>query len=214
MDGFDAYRFFKVIQLHFKQKSYDIVKYGYSNKRFGMDAYMKNASGVQYHYEKLATRFDDATTLQRYIASQFFYQTTLHITAISDPKQDDCAAKWGLFTKYNNAKEYWFKEDLDKLNLPEDLKPIGDNIPKLMMSVSKGVISPYTPIMINMYCNRKYFDALDYVLGADHIIWSDYANRFRKMQMFIPPVSDTKYNSLRDTLTEAIKSSKHTQTHT
>jgi hypothetical protein len=176
LEGYDAYRFYVAVKMHFESPTYDIIKYNYKTST-NHKAFWKRKD--KYFFSKTASRFNTAPELVTYFVSFF----------ISDIKWiGDMIEHEKVFTEYQKRVQslsYTFSSDINKLS--EKVSAFDD--------MFRATDSPY-PILIDQYLQGEIcietVVILDQLTGfiakvgvTDNIIWPDMSRRIQKYSTFV-----------------------------
>lgn len=179
MSGFNCYKTFAAMALHFNTDSYDFFKYRGAVKR---SAAAFESHKDAWRYEKLAKDYPDPEELRLFMACNF----------VSDEK-----LKWvgGLLTpeateRYRQTRgaldslRRWFKQELDKffrLYTQDDLLSV-ENTPVLARLCLQGLASPLLLVLID----RSVIRFLPYWQSAsNNDVVRSLSTRLMKYQPFV-----------------------------
>jgi hypothetical protein len=192
MNGYDAYKTYQAVRLHFVNNDFDYFKYGGNSKTSELAF---NARKDKYTFHKVA-RVIGEKELPYFFAINFL-------------KRDGKAWIAGMlqeeaFTVFKNWKDWQdkrsenFIKDLKKLagrlEKFEDIIVVKDNqFPELLNLVFQNEISYDTLIILDHYI--KLLHGWDKKIDDD-FIWSDFYKKFNKYKPFFlhyAPLSDPYY---------------------
>lgn len=206
--GYDAFRYYRSIYIHYDRPSFDVRKYGYNSSVASEKNY--NREKAKYHYEKLASSFETRRGLCHYIGVCLYYNPGMYITELSDPERFD--AIWKKYRKFMSAPEQNCKNDIQAafrgLQSVSDVLKGSDSLLPLFadrISADDGT-SCYTGIMMNR--THNWFDRVDESVGETHIIWESIRERLLKLEAFVFFKDDAKYMSIRDSIRDSIEDAK------
>jgi len=178
-DGYDAYKYYMAVKMHFESDSYDIIKYNYKtsgNER----AFWKRKD--KYHFAKVARRIDNLDELIGFFVAGFISGKKW----VGDMLADD--THWSAYQKRHQSLTYTFTEDLNKLSEEvdsfDDLFKITDDSPYPMVIdryLSEDICLE-TLVILNQL--TKF---LDNVVVTDTIVFPDVSKRVRKYSTFVSP---------------------------
>lgn len=203
-EGYDAFRYYRTISIHYKQTRFDVRKYGYDTKIVSR-ARFENEN-AKYHYGKLASYFRSRRGLCHFIGVCLYHDPSLYITELSDPDKFD--HNWKSYKKFMSAPEHHCKNDIQNafggLHTKSDvLKGSNSNLPRFVDLVSENKDTCcYTAIVMNK--TFRWFDVVDKSVGETHIIWENVRDRLLKLEAFVFFKETAKYDSIRTSIYDAI----------
>lgn len=136
-DPFEIYKMYQALKLHFNTENYDYFKYNGKTK-VSETAFQTNKD--KYAFVKLSRLCSD-TELPFYAAAYYQQKQKIWIRDLIGEEAQDIYKKW---TKQQQSRMYFFKEDLCKLqdiDFGESLKVIDGQSPELLTMVYQGEIS-------------------------------------------------------------------------
>lgn len=110
LSGYDAYRIYNSIQLHFTSVNYSYTQTRSPISKFSLESYQKRAD--RYQYEKLGRNFPNKSSFEDFCACWFFQEKGKSWVGEADPY--NCPA-YTTFRAYMGAKLYFFERDLKEL---------------------------------------------------------------------------------------------------
>lgn len=208
-NGYDAFRYYKSIKLHYDTDGFDVRKYGYNSKVTGKKFYEK-ARGAPYHYDKLASKFKTKRGLCHYIGIVMYHNPSIFILDLGDIHRHEMV--WAGYKKFMASPEQHVKNDLDcafgGLQDPKDVLGCPDkhNVPKFVDMISTGGTYAYTAIMLNKVFG--WYGKIDNVIGDDHVIWQRMRERLLNLEAFVYFKDPAKYNSVGKKVKDSIAEAK------
>lgn len=199
--GYDVFRFYKTLKLHFNQKSYCAVKYGYNTKMVSRVAY-ERIGKQSYMYDKLAKQFNTRIGVHRYIACQLFWDSSAFIGNINDLKFGDNMDRWVPFKQFLRTPDYFIRDSLVSL---QDYYTIQDIIygtsKTLPVIVTKGMNhkNHFAYIASALIHHTEWDSKVDEI--NSNIIWDMTRDRLKNLSPFVTGSKDpTKYNATKEIL--------------
>jgi len=178
--GFEAYKLYSALKLHFTSTSYDFIKYG-GKTNVSQDSFLRNKS--KYSFYKLSRKYSMEELKNFYIAN-FVYGDSSWVGEMTGPNGEEVYKKW---QKINQSLTYRFENDLgNMLNeldyADEMLKPINGQHPYLLREVMSGSIAVETLVILNDIMN--FFPIWDKKI-SDDVIWPNWKMKVEKYTPFI-----------------------------
>jgi hypothetical protein len=196
--GFEAYKLYMAIKLHFTSNSYDFFKYN-SKTNVTQSTFLKNKS--KYQFYKLARKYSLIDLRDFYVAN--FLEGDKWVGDMNTADGEQVYTKW---QKVQQSLTYTFENDIiylfDKYKPAEMFKTSG-NYPNLLNELMENNIHIETLVYMNMIMGflpvwKKEID--------DDIIWPNWEIKLRKYQPFI--FDENKIQKFEDILREKIKDAK------
>ena len=199
MNGFEVYKIYLAIKLHFtsKKQSYDFHKHnGRTTARLATFTKRRD----RYFFHKLSKSYNDKSAVDYFVAN-FVSNTNLWVGDIIGKTGDDNYKQW---SKKLEALHYYYDQDIDYI-LGRDIK-FDD-----LFLVKKGQHPPILKMFLSKRINFETFLILDEILSfskqlnkniSEKVLWPKLYDR---MIRYKPVLRDnvTKYKkSLRDKLKE------------
>lgn len=182
MDGYQAYRYFMAVRLHFTTDKYDVFEKNgrVTGKRSTFEN--RNDRGL---FEKLASKFSADKDLIQYFTANFAYGNT---SVIYSTESDDYYDVW---IKRKQSIGRIFEIDMltiqrhleNNKKLYNDLYSIEEYSPELLSLYLGKKISLETMVILNDFEN--YLDKWEPLI----MLWKDEFRLIRKVKKFV------KYNS-------------------
>lgn len=180
LDGYDAYRYYMAVKMHFESESYDILKYNYKtsvNER----AFWKRRD--KYHFSKVANKFNDVSELISFFVANFVNGKKW----VGDMLTDE--TPWTEFQKRHQSLSYTFEQDLNTLSEQvdesfDDLFKVTNDSPYPMVVDRYLAGDVCIETLVILYQLTKF---LDHVKVADTIVYPDVSKKVRKYATFVSP---------------------------
>ncbi len=203
MNGFEVYKVYLAIKLHFTSKgqSYDFHKHnGRTTAR--LETFTKRRD--RYYFHRLSKSYDNKSIVD-YFLSNFVSNTNLWVGDISGKTGDD---NYKLWTKKIEALHYYYEQDIDYIIEKMTTKNIKFN--DLFLSVD-GQHPPIVKMFLSKKINFETLIILDDILKftkklnkniTEKVLWPKLFDRMKRYKPFLS-YNITKYKiSLRDKLKE------------
>ena len=203
MNGFEVYKTYLAIKLHFTSKgqSYDFHKHN-GRTTAGLETFTKRRD--RYFFHKLSKSYNDSTIVD-YFVSNFVSNTNLWVGDIIGKSGDETYKHW---SKKLEALHYYYEQDIDYIIERMTTKDIKFN--DLFLSVGGQ-----HPTIIKMFLAKKInFETLiilDDILRftkklnkdiTEKVLWPKMFDRMKRYKPFLS-YNITKYKiSLRDKMKE------------
>ena len=197
MNGFEIYKIYLAIKLHFtsKNQSYDFHKHlGRTTARLATFTKRRD----RYFFHKLSKSYNDKSAVDYFVAN-FVSNTNLWVGDIIGKTGDDNYKQW---TKKLEALHYYYEQDIDYI-LGKDIK-FDD-----LFLVKKGQHPPILKMFLSKRINFETFLILDDILSfskqlnkniSEKVLWPKLYDRMIRYKPFIK-YNVTKYKkTLRDKL--------------
>ena len=199
MNGFEVYKIYLAIKLHFtsKNQSYDFHKHnGRTTARLATFTKRRD----RYFFHKLSKSYNDKSIVD-YFLSNFVSNTNLWVGDIIGKSGDDHYKQW---TKKVEALHYYYEQDLDYML---ERKIEFDDI----FTSKDGQHPPILKMFLSKRINFETFIILDDILSftkqlnkniKEKVLWPKLYDRMIRYKPFLK-YNVTKYKkSLRDKLKE------------
>ena len=199
MNGFEVYKIYLAIKLHFtsKKQSYDFHKHlGRTTARLATFTKRRD----RYFFHKLSKSYNNSTIVD-YFLSNFVSNTNLWVGDIIGKSGDDHYKQW---TKKVEALHYYYEQDLDYML---ERKIEFDDI----FTSKDGQHPPILKMFLSKRINFETFIILDDILSftkqlnkniTEKVLWPKLYDRMIRYKPFLK-YNVTKYKkSLRDKLKE------------
>jgi len=197
MNGFEIYKIYLAIKLHFtsKNQSYDFHKHlGRTTAR--LETFTKRRD--RYFFHKLSKSYNDKSAIDYFVAN-FVSNTNLWVGDIIGKTGDDNYKQW---SKKLEALHYYYEQDIDYI-LGRDIK-FDD-----LFLVKKGQHPPILKMFLSKRINFETFLILDEILSFskqlnkninEKVLWPKLYDRMIRYKPFIK-YNVTKYKkTLKDKL--------------
>mgnify|MGYP001299720101 FL=1 len=203
MNGFEVYKIYLAIKLHFtsKNQSYDFHKHnGRTTAR--LETFTKRRD--RYFFHKLSKSYNDSTIVD-YFVSNFVSNTNLWVGDIIGKSGDETYKHW---SKKLEALHYYYEQDIDYIIERMIAKDIKFN--DLFLSTG-GQHPPIVKMFLSKKINFETLVILDDILKftkklnkdiTEKVLWPKLFDRMKRYKPFLS-YNITKYKiSLRDKLKE------------
>ena len=197
MNGFEIYKIYLAIKLHFtsKNQSYDFHKHlGRTTARLATFTKRRD----RYFFHKLSKSYNDKSAVDYFVAN-FVSNTNLWVGDIIGKTGDDNYKQW---SKKLEALHYYYEQDIDYI-LGRDIK-FDD-----LFLVKKGQHPPILKMFLSKRINFETFLILDEILSFskqlnkninEKVLWPKMYDRMIRYKPFIK-YNVTKYKkTLKDKL--------------
>lgn len=186
LTGFEVYRYYLGIRLHFTSKEYDVIAAG-GKTNVGQNAYLKRKDRKLFEY--LAKTFSEPREIIKYFIANFAYG---HTEVLYDKGHgQEFLDRW-IKTKESLSRV--FKNDLDKivnyaeksrLDLKLFFKSEKDGLSCILKLYRTGEVSPESICLIHqilpgLLSSWESFPENELIYGEDFL-------RIRKMSSFVVP---------------------------
>lgn len=194
--GFEAYRLYSALKLHFTSSSYDYFRYN-GKTNISQDTFLKNKA--KYQFYKLSRKYS-LEELRNFYVANFVYGDSNWVGQMTGPEGETAYKKW---QKTNQSLSYVFKSDMEKMideGSPEEMLIVmkGQH-PKLLRTVMSGEISIETVVILNNLLN--FFPMWDRKISED-IIWPNWRLKCEKYTPFVTYDKVKFKNVLKDAVAE------------
>jgi hypothetical protein len=178
--GFEAYKLFNSLKLHFTNDNYCFFKYnGKSNST--KEKFMINKN--RFFFYKLSRKFclDD---LKDFLVSNFVYSDSIWVNEMMTPEAE---IRYKMWLKNTQSISYIFEQDVDTImkdvENPNDLLKMNEGgYPKLLMEVMEKNITIESFVILNNILN--FFPSFDKKI-EDDIIWPNFRTKCQKYEPFL-----------------------------
>ena len=203
MDGFEVYKVYLAIKLHFtsKNRSYDFHKHG-GRTTAKLATFTKRSD--RYFFHKLSKSYNDITIVD-YFVSNFVTNTNLWVGDIIGQSGDEAYKEW---SKRLEALQYYYEQDIDYLL--ERMTVNKMNFDDIFTSV-KGQHPPILKMVLSKKIAFETFLILEDILSfskrlnkdiAETVLWPKLHDRMVRYRPFLK-YNVTKYKvALRKKLKE------------
>lgn len=193
MNGYDAYKVYQAVRLHFTSESFDYFLYNGKTKAATLEAF--NLRKDKYSYHKLA-RVASEEELPFYCAVNFLNDDKCWI---SNLLEDIAVKRYKEWLSWQQARAHNFKSDLSKIdnhNFAEVIVCKENQLPKLLELYFQHEIGYDTIVILDHYINLV--DNWNKKIGDD-FIWNSFYKKFKKYKPFFlsySPLSDPHYKKI------------------
>ena len=198
MDGFQAYKYFMAVKLHFTTEKYDVFE---KNGRVTGSRETFNRRNDKAIFEKLSRKFDSDQEYIQFLVANFAYG---HQNVVYSIESDDY---YNLWVKRKESMTRTFQVDLDVINrYLDDYSSSYEDL----FSIENG-----NPPLLNLYLGRHITletmvilqDFDDYLSKWEPLImlWHDHFLVIRKVKRFVKYDKsrvEALYNKLKENLAE------------
>ena len=187
MNGYEAYRLYLAVKLHFSTENYDFFKH---NAKVNASIGSFTKRNDRYFFHRLCTRFKDEELLNFYVAN--FSDKPKRW--IGDLIREDGESVYRKWQKYNESFAYNFRADCSNINniLDRDNSHFDS-----MFSVSNGQHPKLLRLYLSKGLGTETMVTLDKILSfiknwdkeiKETVVWPDLSFRLKKYSPFV------KYN--------------------
>ena len=203
MNGFEVYKIYLAIKLHFtsKNQSYDFHKHN-GRTTAKLETFTKRRD--RYFFHKLSKSYSDKSIVD-YFLSNFVSNTNIWVGDIIGKTGDETYKQW---SKKLEALHYYYEQDIDYIIERMTTKDIKFN--DLFLSVG-GQHPPIVKMFLSKKINFETLIILDDILKftkklnkdiTEKVLWPKLFDRMKRYKPFLS-YNITKYKiSLRDKMKE------------
>ena len=188
MTGFEVYKMYLALKLHFTSDSYDYFQYG-GNAKASQTSFDQRKD--KFFFVKLSRKFKDFELREFFVANFIAEDKVYPATLVREG-----AKNYQEYIKRKQSLSYRFKEDVmtlhDISHLFDKLFIIDGMHPPLLKAHLGGRISIETLAIFNKIFN--YVDNFDKII-KEEIVWKPIRNRVVKYEPFIS-IDKGKYKSI------------------
>lgn len=179
MTGFEVYKMYLALKLHFTTDRYDYFEFN-GKVKASEKAFDKRKDA--YFFKKFATKYDYDTSLtylvSNFVKEQFFY--------IKDLLSSNAEKNYLNWKKYNQSLAYNFANEIDillsdEITFEELFKCERGKHPHILKKYFANQISIETLVILN-FC-VKYLPIFDKVLSDP--VWQELKNKILKYSPFL-----------------------------
>jgi hypothetical protein len=177
MNGYEAYQIFQAVRLHFTSDSFDYFKYN-GKTRTSLQSFETKKD--KYSYHKLARMCSDSE-MPYYVMNGFLNKEKVWIRDIILDEMKERYVEW---TKRQQSRMYFFKEDLCKLenhDFGHIIRSFEGQNPELLNLVYQNEISSDTLIILDLMLNL--LDSWSKKINDD-FIWKNFERKMKKYKPF------------------------------
>ena len=190
MNGYEAYKLYLAIKLHFSTEDYDFIKHN-GKVNCSLDSFTKRND--KYFFHRLSTRFKDEELLNFYVAN-FSNKPKRWIGELIREDGESVYRKW---QKYNESFAYNFRADCSTIN--NDIARIGGRFDD-WFNVHNG----QHPKLLRLYLSKRlgtetmvtFNKILSFIPNwdkkiAEKVVWPEVSFRLKNYSRFV------KYNTTK-----------------
>ena len=182
--GFDVYKVYLGVKLHFTTASYDYIKYG-GKVNAKLETFTKRKD--RYFFHKLSKKYP-ADRILDYFVSNFVIDGKKWIGNLIRNDGDEAYTK---YRKYNESFEYSLREELSGMLSDFELKRLsfddGMGIPngqhsRFLRLLIQGKISYQTAILLDelIAFSENYDKEI-----SEKVVWPDISKKLKRLRPFI-----------------------------
>lgn len=178
MNGFEVYKLYLAIKLHFTSDSYNYFTFN-GKTRTTLQSFEKRRD--KYFFKKLATKFNQDELIQYFVA-HFVQNEDTWIGNIS--KIENCSV-YNNWLKKIQSMSFVFSNDIDLLlseSSFDDLFKVTNTHPPIIKKYLANCISLETLVILNQLLN--FIKDLDKTI-TDPIVWPDIKRKVVKYEPFL-----------------------------
>lgn len=197
--GFEAYRMYSALKLHFTSDSYDYFKY---NGKTNVSKQTFTTNKSKYQFYKLSRKYGTEDLRNFYVAN-FINNNANWVGDMLTPDGDANYTKW---QKIQQSLTYIFENDtiyLFEKYKPSEMFKTSGNYPNLLNELMAGNIQIETVVYMNMIMG--FLPVWKKEIQED-IIWPNWESKLRKYQPFI--FDEGKIQKFESILRERIADAK------
>lgn len=188
MNGFDVYKLYLAIKLHFTSDKYNFFTFN-GKTRTTLESFEKRKD--KYFFKKLATKFDRDELIQYFVAN-FVQNEDTWIGDISRMENSSIHSNW---LKKIQSMSFVFSNDVDVLlrdNNFEDIFRVNHTHPPLIKKYLSKSISLETLVILNqlLYFIKDFDKTI-----KDPLVWPDLKRKVVKYEPFLS-IDKPKYKQI------------------
>jgi len=188
MNGFDVYKLYLAIKLHFTKDNYNFFTFN-GKTRTTLESFEKRRD--KYFFKKLATKFDHDQLIQ-YFVSHFVQNEDTWIGDISKVEHVSVYSEW---QRKIQSMSFIFSNDVDTLLKDTDFEgifKITSTHPPLLKKYLSKSITLETLVIFNQLLN--YVKDFDKII-QDPIVWPELKRKVVKYEPFLS-IDKPKYKQI------------------
>jgi hypothetical protein len=193
-DGFNAYRIYIAVKLHFESKTYDYFKY---NGKSSVTPKSFFARRDKFFFAKLVRKYG-IDELPYFFACNFAHSGTKWVGGLTDEQADDT---YKAYKALMESFTYRFKNDIYKLLSETDFKSLfvidDGQYPMLVKHLMQEDLPLESFVVLNRYLN--FMPKFDSEI-KDPILWPELSLKIRKYDKFISVNNNKVMEALKDCL--------------
>ena len=179
MTGFEVYKMFLALKIHFTSDTYDYFQYG-GNAKASQVSFDQRKD--KFFFVKLSRKFKDFELREFFVANLTAEDKVYPATLVREG-----AKNYAEYTKRKESLSYHFKEDVatlhDTHNRFDDLFKVEGVHPPLLKSFLGGRICLETLTIFNKLF--QYVPQFDKII-KEEIVWKPLRNKVVKYDPFLP----------------------------
>lgn len=188
MNGFDCYKMYSALRLHFTNAKYDYFQYN-GKTQASQNSYLTHKN--RYTFEKLANKYNEE--IPEFFLSNMVENPKIWIYEMVSSESNDIFVDW---KKRTQSMTYVFESDVDSLfricNINKLVEIKNSTNPILLTKTLRKEVSLETLIIINDCLN--VFKLWDKEI-TNSIIWDDFRQKCLKYSPFLQ-ADVKKYTSI------------------
>ena len=188
MNGFDVYKLYLAIKLHFTSENYNFFTFN-GKTRTTLESFEKRRD--KYFFKKLATKFNQDELIQYFVA-HFVQNEDTWIGDISKIEHSSVYPQW---LKKIQSMSFVFSNDIDLLLKDADFEELFKSTtthPPLLKKYLSRSITLETLVILNQLLN--YVKDFDKSI-KDPVVWPELKRRVLKYEPFLS-VDKPKYKQI------------------
>ena len=198
MNGYDAYKTYQAVRLHFTNEKFDYFTYNGKSKT-SPESF--NNRRDKYTYHKVARMFREEE-LPYFFAVNFLKREGK--AWIAGMLQEESIEIFKSWIRWQEARTYHLKNDLEKLE-EKDFKELivckENQFPELLNLVFQNEINYDTLVILDYYISLT--DSWNNKIGDD-FIWTEFYKKFKKYKPFFISYAPMK-DEYKKFIVESIK---------
>ena len=182
--GFEVFKIYLAVKLHFTTDSYDYHKYeGKVNCK--LDTFTKRND--RYFFHKLSSRYNQNDILGFFV-SNFLFDSNKWVKSLTGQDGNDVFTDW---KKRNESFEYYFRNDCvcivndfatKHLSFDDGFNVFGGQHPRFFQLVLSKKISYETAVVFNKILS---YDKRWNKQIVEQVVWPIHAKRLKKYEPFV-----------------------------
>ena len=182
--GFDVYKTYLGVKLHFTTDSYDYIKYG-GKSNAKLDTFTKRKD--RYFFHKLSRRFNERDIVD-YFISNFVINGDKWIGELLDNEGTENYTK---YKKYNESFKYHFRDDCVRINddlssrgirFDDGFRPNNGQHPRVLPLLIQKKITFQTAI----YLDKHLAFVKDWDKNiSEKVVWPKISHTIKKLKPFL-----------------------------
>jgi len=182
--GFDVYKTYLAIKLHFTSEKYDFFKYdGKINAK--LDTFTKRND--RYFFHKLSKKYKQDEIIDFFVAN-FLYDTKKWVGNLL---RNDGDETYISYRKFKESLTYSFRGDLSRISMDfngrglrfdDGFNVVNGQHPRVLQLLIQKKISYQTAVILDYFLAfGKNWD----VQIKEKVVWKDISNRLKKFRPFV-----------------------------